>query len=110
MTPSTLLSTYTELLREEALFRALAACTVLVAPLALDDTAEKQALLETWREQIAASVSRADEAGTDAVANLVLVLLHGLTVTAVTRPDHLPRPEELAVALAALTTGQEPER
>ncbi len=100
-----LLTEFVRLLREDERFRALAACTVLVAPQALGDTTEKNAALDTWRDHIAASIHNTDEVAPQTVASLVLVFLQGLTVTAVTRPHDLPRPDELSASLMALAKG-----
>ncbi|MDO4887230.1 MAG: TetR/AcrR family transcriptional regulator [Actinomycetaceae bacterium] len=104
-TLSSLLTNFVTLLREEERFRALAACTVLVAPRALDDTSEKNATIDAWRAQIAAGIEGTAGASADAVAGLVLVLFQGLTVTAATRPDDLPQPSELGATIAALARG-----
>ena len=100
-----LLADFVALLRDDALFRALAASTVLVAPQALDDPAEKNAALDSWQEQIAAMLPHSAAAPREAVAGLALVLLQGLTVTAVTRPTDLPHPTELRATLVALSAG-----
>lgn len=105
MTPSGLLSKFTALLHGDALFRALAACTVLVAPQALSDSSEKNAALDAWREQIAATIPSTYQVAPKTVASLVLVLIQGLTVTAVTRPDDLPQPHELNATISALARG-----
>lgn len=112
--PATLLTEFVRLLRDDRRFRALAACTVLVAPQALSDISQKNAALDAWRDRIAAGIA-ADTSAADAaagpgaapqtVANLALALLQGLTVTAVTRPDDLPQPDELGPALTALARG-----
>ncbi|EFG48683.1 transcriptional regulator, TetR family [Brevibacterium mcbrellneri ATCC 49030] len=103
--PAALLTEFLRLLCGDERFRALAACTVLVAPQALGDTTEKNATLDTWRDHIAASIHNTDEAAPQTVANLALVFLQGLTVTAVTRPHDLPRPDELSASLMALAKG-----
>jgi len=103
--PTALLPEFVKLLREDERFRALAACTVLVAPQALGDTTEKNAALDTWRDHIAASLHNTDDAAPQTVANLTLVFLQGLTVTAVTRPHDLPRPDELSATLMTLAKG-----
>lgn len=104
---SSLLSEFVVLLRDDELFRALAYTTVLVAPQASDDSHLKHEALNAWRDQIAASLSlRADApVSPETVASLVLVLIQGFTVTAVTRPQDFPHPEHLDAAIAALVTG-----
>lgn len=103
-----LLPEFVHLLREDARFRALAACTVLVAPQALGDTAGKNAALDAWRDRIAAGLPATSESTPEAVAALALVLVQGLTVTAVMRPDDLPRPGELGATISALARGLRP--
>ncbi|RLP09504.1 TetR/AcrR family transcriptional regulator [Propionibacterium australiense] len=103
-----LLPEFVHLLREDARFRALAACTVLVAPQALGDATEKNTALDAWRDRIAAGLPATAEAAPGAVANLTLVLMQGLTVTAVMRPDDLPRPDELSATISALARGLRP--
>lgn len=113
-----LLAEYVTLLREDALFRALAASTVLVAPQAFGDTAgspAKSAALDDWRDRIATALGSTPEAEAPepaslepaprSVADLVLVLLHGFTVTAVTRPESLPHPHEIGASITALARG-----
>lgn len=104
-TLSALLTEFVTLLRDDALFRALAASTVLVAPQALTDRSEKNAALDAWRDQIAATLPSTGEADSETVAGLALVFLQGLTVTAVTRPDDLLQPDELSAAMTALARG-----
>ncbi|OEV03879.1 TetR/AcrR family transcriptional regulator [Streptomyces oceani] len=101
------LSEFVTSLRHDGRFRALASTTVLVAPQALDDSSRKHEALDAWRDEIATSL----RAGTDlpmpaeTAAGLVLVLIQGFTVTAVTRPHDLPQPEHLHAATAALVRG-----
>lgn len=97
-----LLTEFVRLLHSDDRFRALAACTVLVAPQALGDTTEKNSALDAWRDQLAASVHTTDQNVAKTVASLALVLLQGLTVTAVTRPQELPPPDELSAGILAL--------
>lgn len=101
-----LLTDFVTLLRSDELFRALASTTVLVAPQSDGDTTSKHTALDGWRDQIAAVLDRETASlprGT--VAGLVLVLLQGLTVTAVTRPNDLPQPENQDAAVRALVRG-----
>lgn len=97
-----LITEYVRLLRDDERFRALAACTVLVAPQALSDASGKNAALDNWRDSIAESIPDSDEGSSHMIAGLVLVLLQGLTVTAVTRPHDLPQPDRLNTSLIAL--------
>lgn len=102
----TLLTDFVTLLRSDELFRALASTTVLVAPQSDGDTTNKHTALDSWRDQIAAVIGTGDSALSGAtVAGLVLVLLQGLTMTVVTRPDDLPQPENLDAAMSALVRG-----
>ena len=106
---SSLLSEYVHLLSTDPLFRALASSTVLVAPQAFDDASEKGAGLDDWHarltELILADTSVTSTLPAAQAAGLVLVLLHGLTVTAVTRPQDLPQPPHCESAVAALVRG-----
>ena len=102
----TLLTDFVTLLRSDELFRALASTTVLVAPQSDGDTTSKHTALDDWRDQIAAVIDGdGPTLSGETLAGLVLVLLQGLTVTAVTRPDDLPQPENQDAAIAALVRG-----
>lgn len=103
-----LLPEFVRLLRDDARFRALAACTVLVAPQALGDSTGKNAALDAWRDRIAAGLPATAGKTGESVASLALVLMQGLTVTAVMRPDDLPQPDELSDTMAALARGLRP--
>ncbi|MDO4260034.1 MAG: TetR/AcrR family transcriptional regulator [Actinomycetaceae bacterium] len=99
-----LLVTYTTLLHNDPRFRALAACTVVVAPQAFPH-AEKNAALDSWHDRIASSISPTEGAMADSIAHLALSLLEGLTVTAVMRPHALPQPDDLSASIAGLARG-----
>ncbi|MCX4385742.1 TetR/AcrR family transcriptional regulator [Micromonospora peucetia] len=100
------LSEFVRLLRRDELFRALASTTVVVAPQAFGDKKSKHDALDAWRARIADALGGAGmQLAPITVAGLVLVLLQGLTVTAVTRPDDLPQPRELDAAIAATVRG-----
>lgn len=102
----TLLTDFVSALRSDELFRALASTTVLVAPQSDGDSTSKHTALDGWHEQITAAIGHeATSLPAGTVAGLVLVLLQGLTVTAVTRPDDLPQPENLDAAASALVRG-----
>lgn len=103
----TALREFVTLLHRDERFRALAYTTVLVAPQALDDSSAKHEALDAWRDQIAAALNQHPglPVPAETAAGLVLVLLHGFTTTAVTRPDDLPQPEHLDAAVAALAKG-----
>ncbi len=105
LTVALLVSDFVELLRDDPLFRALAASTVLVAPQASGDLVEKHDALRGWRDRIAATVPRTSHIAPETAANLVLALLQGFTVTAVTRPDDLPQPDDISAASEALERG-----
>ena len=101
-----LLSTFVRLLREDTRFRALASATVLVAPQALSDDTQQHHALDTWRHCLEITLEAVSSpAGVETVAGLVLVLLQGFTVTAVSRPEDLPAPENLDAAMTALARG-----
>lgn len=104
---SALLSELVVLLRDDAMFRALAYTTVFVAPQAADDSHLKHEALDAWRDQIVTSLNARARSSIspETVAGLVMVLIQGFTVTAVTRPQDLPQPEHLDAAIAALVTG-----
>jgi AcrR family transcriptional regulator len=106
----TLLVEYTTLLQDDPLFRALASTTVLVAPQASDGSPDKTAALDMWRTRIADILAGQSTPSTPALsaettAGMVLTVLQGLTVTAVTRPHDLPQPDELSTAMTALVRG-----
>ncbi len=108
-----LLSGYVTLLQKDNQFRALASTTVLVAPQATDPGDAKTQSLDAWKGRIAdAVIQRAPQAprpprasSTETIAGMVLTLLQGLTVTAVTRPHDLPQPDDLDAAMSALVRG-----
>ena len=90
-------------------FRALTSTTVLIAPQALGDRSGKDDALDGWRGRIETMIARRGGDGTrlapaDA-AGLVLIVLQGFTVAAVTRPKDIPQPDELDAAMAALVKG-----
>lgn len=104
-----LLLEYVRLLSTDPLFRALASSTVLVAPQAFDDASEKGAGLDDWHARLTQLIA-ADTSVTTAlppaqIAGLALVLLQGLTVTAVTRRQDLPQSPHRESAVAALVRG-----
>lgn len=104
-----LIATYVQLLSADELFRALASTTVLVAPHTLDKDGEKNAALDEWRQHIAQVIAADPHVRSQTppaeIAGLVLVLLQGFTVTAVTRPQDLPSPQRLDAAIAGLVAG-----
>lgn len=108
LTVEGLLARFVRMITRDPAFRALASTTVLVAPQAFDRS-EKDDALDDWRERIegivVASGGGAARLAPRDAAGLVLVLLQGFTVAAVTRPDDLPQPDELDAAMAALARG-----
>ena len=102
-----LLARFVRLITGDRAFRALASTTVLVAPQAFEHY-DKGDALDDWRERIEGIVASRRGATNDAprdIAGLVLVLLQGFTVAAVTRPDDLPQPDRLDATMAALVKG-----
>ena len=102
-----LLARFVRLITGDRAFRALASTTVLVAPQAFAHY-DKGGALDDWRERIegiAASHGGASNVAPQDIAGLVLVLLQGFTVAAVTRPDDLPQPDRLDATMAALVKG-----
>ena len=102
-----LLARFVRLITGDRAFRALASTTVLVAPQAFEHY-DKGDALDDWRERIegiVASRRGATNVAPRDIAGLVLVLLQGFTVAAVTRPDDLPQPDQLDATMAALVKG-----
>lgn len=102
-----LLARFVRLITGDRAFRALASTTVLVAPQAFEHY-DKGDALDDWRERIegiVASRRGATNVAPRDIAGLVLVLLQGFTVAAVTRPDDLPQPDRLDATMAALVKG-----
>ena len=102
-----LLARFVRLITGDRAFRALASTTVLVAPQAFEHY-DKSDALDDWRERIegiVASRRGATNLAPRDIASLVLVLLQGFTVAAVTRPDDLPQPDRLDATMAALVKG-----
>lgn len=105
---ATLFSRFVTLLQEDARFRSLMSTTVLVAPQAFDRQDRKKDALDDWRQHIAKSLkgARGVSMKIETAAGLVMVLLQGFAVTAVTSPEDLPDPaEELDEAVVALARG-----
>ena len=102
-----LLARFVRLITGDRAFRALASTTVLVAPQAFEHY-DKGDALDDWRERIEGIVASRKGATNIAprdIAGLVLVLLQGFTVAAVTRPDDLPQPDQLDATMTALVKG-----
>lgn len=104
-----LLLRFVRLVTGDPRFRALTSTTVLIAPQALGDRSGKDDALDGWRGRIETMIARCGGDGTrlapaDA-AGLVLIVLQGFTVAAVTRPKDIPQPDELGTAITALVRG-----
>jgi len=104
-----LLLRFVRLVTGDPRFRALTSTTVLIAPQALEDRSGKDDALDGWRGRVEAVRARGGGDGTrlapaDA-AGLVLIVLQGFTVAAVTRPKDIPQPDELGTAITALVRG-----
>ena len=104
-----LLLRFVRLVTGDPRFRALTSTTVLIAPQALGDRSGKDDALDGWRGRIETKIARRGGDGTrlapaDA-AGLVLIVLQGFTVAAVTRPKDIPQPDELGTAITALVRG-----
>ena len=108
LTVEGLLARFVRMITRDPAFRALASTTVLVAPQAFEHY-DKGDALDDWRERIegivVASGGGAARLAPRDAAGLVLVLLQGFTVAAVTRPDDLPQPDRLDATMAALVKG-----
>ena len=79
---------------------------MLVAPLSGDDSTPKHTALRHWRDRIAAVLEHTGTCASPVTtAGLVLVLLQGFTITAVTHPEDLPQPDAQDAALAGLVKG-----
>lgn len=101
-----LLTDFAMLLGSDNLFRALASTTVLVAPQLDGDISGKHTALGEWREYIESVLEGSNTSlPGKTIAGLVLVVLQGLIVTAVTRPHDLPQPANQDAAIAALVRG-----
>ena len=102
-----LLLRFVRLVTGDPRFRALTSTTVLIAPQALGDRSGKDDALDGWRGRIETMIARRGGtrlAPADA-AGLVLIVLQGFTVAAVTRPKDIPQPDELGTAITALVRG-----
>lgn len=100
------ISNYLQLLRDDPQFRALAITTVQVAPVATSDSNLKQDALDQWHSQLTEILSNSPgNLPAPCVAGLLIAILQGLTITAVSRPKDLPRPEHHDLVVAALVKG-----
>ena len=102
-----LFNTFTVLLRSDAQFRSLVSTTVLTAPQAFETADAKYNALDSWRNDIFDALVCDGLPSTDAhrIAGLVIVVLQGLTLSAVTRPEDLPEPEEAKRVSMTLAKG-----
>lgn len=106
-----LLTAYIQLLQEDERFLALAATSVVVAPQAFDELEvdEGDGGLDAWHAKLTLLIKnqRPVFASTPpkVTAGLVIVLIQGFTVAAVTRPQDLPEGNDLHQAMYALVSG-----
>ena len=103
-----LLSRFVRLVTGDTMFRALASTTMQVAPQALEHS-KRNSILDDWHrrieEVIVNSTGQLSLLTPTEAAGLVLTLIQGFTVTAVTRPTDLPQPDKLDTAVKALGRG-----
>ena len=103
-----LLSRFVRLVTGDTMFRALASTTMQVAPQALEHS-KRNGILDDWHrrieEVIVNSTGQLSLLTPTEAAGLVLTLIQGFTVTAVTRPTDLPQPDKLDTAVKALVRG-----
>lgn len=100
-----LISGFITLLRDDLRFRSLISVTVLVAPHSGLSQDQKHQALDTWRAEVADVASRAHTLlGPQTIGSLTLVLLQGLTLTAATRPEDLPKAADHDAVVAAMVT------
>ena len=102
-----LFRTFIVLLRSDEQFRSLVSTTVLAAPQAFDTPEAKFDALNSWRKDIINALEYEEQGSLDAdeIAGLVIVILQGLTLSAVTRPRDLPEHADIDAAALALTKG-----
>lgn len=102
-----LFNTFIILLRSDEQFRALVSTTVLTAPQAFETADAKYNALDLWRNDIFDVLVGDGLSSTDAhrIAGLVIVVLQGLTLSAVTRPEDLPKPEDTKEVSLTLAKG-----
>ncbi|MGP5390268.1 TetR/AcrR family transcriptional regulator [Glutamicibacter arilaitensis] len=97
---------YITLLDEDERFKALAANTVLIAPVALGPSATQSHAIDHWRSAITAALAEAEPPGpipAELASRLIVTLLLGLTAAAVRRPADLPQPAHASTIAAGLT-------
>lgn len=104
---TSLLRTFIALLKSDEEFRSLASTTVLTAPQAFEAADAKCTALNAWSEAIVAALRGEQQSSLDAetIAGLTIATLQGLTVSAVTRPQDLPRTADIDAAARALAKG-----
>ncbi len=105
---ASLLRTFMSLLRSDTRFRSLASATVLAAPQAFDSPDAKVDALGAWREDIASALKGEKQLSldTETIAGLVVVIIQGLTLSAVTSPEDLPASDaQIDAAARALAAG-----
>lgn len=104
-----LLSTYVCLLQGDDLFQALASTSVVVAPQAFPESSQKNDGIGEWHQHLTRVIKRLRPAMSSTppalIASLVIVLIQGFTVSAVTRPQDLPSSNRREMAIRALVRG-----
>lgn len=104
-----MLITYVRLLQEDGLFQALANTSVVVAPQAFPESIQHDGGIEEWHQRLTSVIKglRPTVVATPPAltASLVIVLIQGFTVSAVTRPQDLPAPSHRDQAIRALVRG-----
>lgn len=98
---------YITLLHEDEQFKALAASTVLIAPVALGPSPAQSHAIDQWRNAITAALAEAQPPGpmpSELASRLIITLLLGLTAAAIRRPADLPNPEHAPTIAARLTS------
>lgn len=100
------ISNYLQLLRDDPQFRALAITTVQVAPVATSDSSLKHDALDQWHAQLTELLSSSSgHLPAPCAAGLLISILQGFTITAVSRPQDLPQPEHHDLVVTALVKG-----
>lgn len=98
---------YITLLHEDERFKALAASTVLIAPVALGPSAAQSHAIDHWRNAITAALAEARPPGSipsELASRLIITLLLGLTAAAIRRPADLPNSAHAPAIAARLTS------
>ncbi|MFT4245307.1 MAG: TetR family transcriptional regulator [Micrococcaceae bacterium] len=100
-----LLNDYVELLQKNSEFRALAYATIMISPQVVGVGYEKDDEFSYWRARIVNSIKEKETAlKAETIANIVLTLLNGFTVTAVIDKKNIPSQKELNAAFSKVTS------